>query len=81
MWNWDKSILKQSELDPIPSVLITNYAFAHRVNDNLVTFQREFNTTELEYWTKTRPKDKKLPRYMIFQNVKDVQGIYFLPYV
>lgn len=72
-WDFNLPIMQLTEQAPLPSVYITNYALAHR-NWNYPRFQQEWNKTEYEYWSALRPKTVPLPKYMFFENAKELSG-------
>jgi hypothetical protein len=72
-WDFNLPIMQLTEQAPLPNVYITNYALAHR-NWNYPRFQQEWNATEYQYWTVQRPKSVPLPKFMFFENAKELSG-------
>jgi hypothetical protein len=72
-WDWNLDIMKLIEEPPLPNVLVMNYGLAHRATFPY-HFEKELNNTELQYWKHLRNKSLPYPKYMIFQNAKELNG-------
>lgn len=74
-YTWDyyageKMIL---ERQPRPDVLVVNYAIAHRTTFPAF-FEKTLRETEENYWTRQKAANFTMPRYLIFQNARDLHG-------
>lgn len=72
-WDYNPGVMKLVESAPLPDIYITNYAYAHR-GWHFPRFQSMWNETEYQYWTKERPKTLPMPKYMFYQNNKELTG-------
>lgn len=72
-WDYNPGVMKLLDTPPLPDIYITNYAYAHR-GWYFPKFQQQWNETEYQYWTKERPKGAPLPKYMFYQNNKELTG-------
>jgi hypothetical protein len=73
-WRYTLPIMQLTEQAPLPNVYLNNYALAHRWNLSYPRFQQEWNATEYQYWTVQRPKSVPLPKFMFFENAKELSG-------
>lgn len=62
------------EQPPLPDVLIINHAIAHRLDFGIL-FGQKLNQTEGKYWNEERNHSIAMPKYRIFQNVRDLHGM------
>jgi hypothetical protein len=73
-WDWDVEIMKLAQTPPLPQLVVTNHALAHRQHD-LKAFQDAFQRTEYTYWKKEHHRNNApLPRYAFYQNGKALHG-------
>ena len=72
-WDYNIEILQLSEQPPLPNVIVSNYAFAHRA-DQLPKAIPTAENTEYRYWTQLRNQQLPKPKYLFFQNARDVHG-------
>jgi hypothetical protein len=72
-WDWSLDVMKLIEEPPLPNVLVMNHGIAHRATYPY-HFEKEVNNTELQYWKKLRNKSLPYPKYMIFQNARELNG-------
>lgn len=65
--------MKYIEMLPLPDIYITNYAFAHQYANNPI-FEYNFMNNDYNYWTKIHNNNLTKPKYLIYQNAKELQG-------
>jgi hypothetical protein len=65
---------------PFPQVVLTNYAFAHSVNDHLHQFKQNFESTEKAYWKEFKGNASEglsnlsNSPYLFYQGAKHLHG-------
>lgn len=72
-WDYNPGVMKLLDSTPLPDIYVTNYAYAHR-GWYFPRFQSMWNETEYTYWTKERPKNATNPKFMLYQNNKELTG-------
>lgn len=77
-WDFDLNILRIAKEIPLPQVVITNYALAHRLSYTTHQFLANFNNTEMKFWKNEYFDSKGVNniknRYLFFQEGKAFHG-------
>eukprot|EP01038_Epipyxis_sp_PR26KG_P014459 gene14459-19405_t len=71
-WDWSMDTIKLASREPLPQVLIVNYALSHR-SDFIHKFKEDV-MKEFDYWSNEHIKFAPLPKYRIYQTTPDMHG-------
>lgn len=72
-WDFNLDVLRLSEQPPLPNVIVTNYALAHRI-DHFAHSKAIAQRTEYQYWTELRNSSLPKPKFQFFQNARECHG-------